>query len=107
MIDKINRLSDGWFFIGRNMNSLQIEQTILGHIKSWEYFDDVPLAKDNRNVKPTNGVWGRVAILGGINSIMSLSDKPCILQVGTLVVQLFCAENQGTVKIKTWADSLA
>lgn len=107
MIDKINRLSDGWFFIGRNMNSLQIEQTILGHIKSWEYFDDVPLAKDNRNVKPTNGVWGRVAILGGINSIMSLSDKPCVLQVGTLVVQLFCAENQGTVKIKTWADSLA
>ena len=34
------------------MNSFHIEQTLLTHIKAWEHFDDVPLAKENRNFKP-------------------------------------------------------
>lgn len=90
------------------MNSLEIEQIILTHIATWQHFDPKRLARDNRNIAPLkDGVWGRVSILGGINAIASLSDEPCVLQVGTLVVQLFCAKNQGTVKIKTWADSLA
>lgn len=90
------------------MNSLEIEQIILTHIATWQHFDPKRLARDNRNIaSPKDGVWGRVSILGGINAITSLSDEPCVLQVGTLVVQLFCRENQGTVKIKTWADSLA
>ena len=89
------------------MNSLEIEQIILTHIATWQHFDPKRLARDNRNTSPKDGVWGRVSILGGINAIASLSDEPCVLQVGTLVVQLFCAKNQGTVKIKTWADSLA
>lgn len=90
------------------MNSLEIEQIILTHIATWQHFNPNRLAQDNRNIAPPkDGVWGRVSILGGINAITSLSDEPCVLQVGTLVIQLFCAENQGTVKIKTWADSLA
>lgn len=90
------------------MNSLEIEKTLLNHIATWQYFDPKRLARDNRNLTaPTDGVWGRVSILGGINSIASVNDTPCIVQVGTLVVQLFCQENQGTVAIKTWADSLA
>lgn len=89
------------------MNSLEIEQIILNHIATWQHFDPKRLARDNRNTSPKDGVWGRVSILGGINAIASLSDEPCVLQVGTLVVQLFCTENQGTVKIKTWADGLA
>lgn len=90
------------------MNSLEIEQIILNHVVTWQYFDPKRLAKDNRNIAPPkDGVWGRVSILGGVNNITSLSDEPCVLQVGTLIVQLFCQENQGTVQIKTWADSLA
>lgn len=90
------------------MNSLEIEQIILTHIATWQHFNPKRLARDNRNIAlPKDGLWGRVSILGGINAITSLSDEPCVLQVGTLVVQLFCQENQGTVKIKTWADSLA
>ena len=34
------------------MDTAHIEQTLLTHIKSWEHFDDVPLAKENRNFKP-------------------------------------------------------
>lgn len=90
------------------MNSLQIEQIILAHIATWQYFDPKRLARDNRNITPPkDGIWGRVSVLGGVNTIASLSDTPCILQAGVLVIQLFCSENQGTVKIKTWADSLA
>ena len=66
------------------------------------------MGKDNKNFKPPkNGVWGRVTVLGGINAITSLSDEPCVLEVGTLIVQLFTSENSGTVAIKTQADSLA
>lgn len=108
MIDKTNRPSpDERFFIGRNMNSFHIEQTLLTHIKAWDYFDDVPLAKENRNFKPPDGIWGRVTILGGVNQVRSISDKPDIMQQGTLVIQLFCPQDLGTVAIKQKADSLA
>lgn len=104
----MNRLSnDRRFFIGRNMNSFHIEQTLLTHIKSWEHFDDIPLAKENRNFKPPDGIWGRVTILGGINQVRSISNTPNILQQGTLVIQLFCPQDLGTVAIKQKADSLA
>lgn len=89
------------------MNSFHIEQTLLTHIKAWEHFDDVPLAKENRNFKPPDGIWGRVTILGGINQVRSISNTPNILQQGTLVIQLFCPQDLGTVKIKIWSDSLA
>lgn len=104
----MNRLSnDRRFFIGRNMNSFHIEQTLLTHIKAWDYFDDVPLSKENRNFKPPDGIWGRVTILGGVNQVRSISNTPDILQQGTLVIQLFCPQDLGTVAIKQKADSLA
>ena len=106
----MNRLSsDRRFFIGRNMNSFHIEQTLLTHIKSWEHFDNVPLplARENRNFKPPDGIWGRVTILGGVNQVRSISNTPNILQQGTLVIQLFCPQDLGTVAIKQKADSLA
>ena len=90
------------------MNSVTIEQLILSHIKRWEHFNPALMGKDNTNFKPPkNGVWGRVTVLGGINHINSMSDEPCVLEVGTLIVQLFTSENSGTVAIKTQADSLA
>lgn len=52
------------------MNSFHIEQTLLTHIKSWEHFDDIPLAKENRNFKPPDGIWGdksRQALKSAIN----------------------------------------
>lgn len=65
------------------------------------------LARENRNFKPPKSLWGRVTILGGVNTICSVSDEPCILQQGTLVIQLFAPENVGTAEIKHKADSLA
>lgn len=90
------------------MNSTTIEQLILSHIAMWEHFNPALMGKDNVNFKPPKkGVWGRVTVLGGINHINSMSDEPCVLEVGTLVVQLFTDENSGTFAIKTHADSLA
>ncbi|MPW46779.1 phage tail terminator-like protein [Moraxella catarrhalis] len=89
------------------MNTAQIEQTLLAHIQKWEHFNTVVLARENRNFKPPKSLWGRVTILGGVNTIRSVSDEPCILQQGTLVIQLFAPENVGTAEIKHKADSLA
>ena len=90
------------------MNSVTIERLILSHIERWEHFNPTLMGRDNRNFKPPkNGVWGRVTVLGGINHINSMSDEPCVLEVGTLTVQSLDRENSGTVAIKTQADSLA
>lgn len=90
------------------MNSLYIEQLILQRISQWEHFDPKRLARENRNfTPPKDGVWGHVTVLGGVNNIASIGNEPCIMQVGTLIVQLFCRENTGTVELKRHADSLA
>lgn len=90
------------------MNSTTIERLILSHIARWEHFDPALMGKDNVNFKPPKkGVWGRVTVLGGINHINSVSDEPCVREVGTLIVQLFDRENTGTAEIKRHADSLS
>lgn len=90
------------------MNTLKIEQLILQRISQWEHFDPKRLARENRNfTPPKDGVWGHVTVLGGINNIASIGNEPCIVQVGTVIVQLFCRENTGTVELKRHADSLA
>ena len=90
------------------MNSAKIENLILSRIKEWQHFDDKRIERTNRKcVVPETGVWSRVTIKGGINSIGSLSDKPCIKEVGTVIVQLFGRIGCGTHAIKTQADSLA
>ena len=90
------------------MNSETNEQHILSQNKRGEHVNTAPMGKDNMNFRPPKkGIWGRVTVLGGINHINSVSDEPCVLEVGTLIVQLFTAENSGTVAIKTQADSLA
>ena len=90
------------------MNSAKIENLILSRIKEWQHFDDKRIVRANRKcVVPETGVWSRVTIKGGINSIASLSDKPCIKEVGTVIVQLFERIGSGTGEIKKQADSLA
>ena len=92
--------SDRRFLLDKTMNSFHIEQTLLTHIKSWEHFDDIPLAKENRNFKPLMAFGAGVTILGGVNQVRSISNTPNILQQGTLVIQLFCPQDLGTVAIK-------
>ena len=90
------------------MNSVKIENLILSRIQSWQHFDDKRIERTNRKcIVPKTGVWSRVTIKGGINSIGSLSDKPCIKEVGTVIVQLFDRIGCGTKTIKAQADSLA
>ena len=90
------------------MNSAKIENLVLSRMQAWQHFDDKRIARSNRKCGvPSDGVWSRVTIKGGINHIHSMSDKPCILQVGTVIVQLFDRIGSGTQAIKTRADSLA
>ena len=90
------------------MNSQLIENLILSRMQAWQHFDDKRIERTNRKCAvPKTGVWSRVTIKGGINQIHSMSDKPCILQVGTVIVQLFDRIGNGTQAIKTRADSLA
>lgn len=90
------------------MNSLEIERLIMSHFVKWEHFNQTRTARANRNfTPPKSGIWYRITILGGINHIASISDAPCVREVGTLIVQLFDGENLGTKDIKSQADSLA
>lgn len=90
------------------MNSLEIEKQIMTHLTKWEYFNKERTARPNRNfTPPKTGVWIRVSVVGGINHITCMNDKPCVREVGTLIIQLFDHENTGTAELKRHADSLA
>ncbi|WFF39291.1 DUF4128 domain-containing protein [Moraxella nasibovis] len=90
------------------MNSVDIENKVLKHLTAWEHFDKTRFFRSNRKFEPpNNGIWQVVSIVGGINRIQSMSDKPCILQLGTVIVQVFAHIGLGTQGIKMQADSLA
>lgn len=89
------------------MNSLDIERRILRHFADWQYFDQATTARDNRNFTPPDGIWCRITIQGGINTIGCISTRPHTRQAGQVVVQLFDKENRGTKDLKMRADSLA
>lgn len=90
------------------MNSLEIERLVMSHFVKWEHFNQAHTARANRNfTPPKSGIWYRISILGGINHIASLSDTPCVREVGTLIVQIFDNDGGGTKNIKQMADSLA
>ena len=90
------------------MNSAKIENLILSRVQELQHFDDKRIVRENRKFEvPSAGVWSRVTIKGGINSIASMSDKPCIKEVGMVIIQLFERIGCGTKTIKEQADSLA
>ena len=49
----------------------------------------------------------RPTVLGGVNFMSGMSDKPCSREVGTVIVQCFDREGQGTGNLKRFADALA
>lgn len=90
------------------MNSVTIENLILSRMQAWQYFDVKRIARMNRKFEvPSTGIWSRVTIKGGINSIACMSDRPHIKEVGTVIIQLFERIGNGTGEIKKQADSLA
>lgn len=90
------------------MNSQQIENLILLRLRAWQEFDPKRAVRANLKFEtPTDGIWLRVTIKGGINQLHGMNTKPCVLQVGTVIIQLFDRIGNGTKAIKTRADSLA
>lgn len=90
------------------MHSLEIEKSIIQHLMTWQYFKKEHTARLNRNfIPPKTGVWIRPTVLGGVNHIACMNEKPHIREVGTLIIQVFDRENAGTADLKRQADSLA
>lgn len=89
------------------MNSVEIERKILTRISEWEHFKQSEWARPNSNFTPSSNIWYRVSILPSSSKMVGMSDHPCTRETGICVIQIFGAENEGTKKIKTMADSLS
>lgn len=90
------------------MNTLNIERLIIQHLMTWPQFDKSRTARNNINfTPPADGVWIWVSIQGGINMIASITDRPCIREVGQVSIEVFDRLNVGTGAAKQVADSLA
>lgn len=90
------------------MNSLTIEKIIMSHLLTLPNFDKSKVARVNHNfTPPVTGVWYRVNIIGGVNVVACINEKPCTREIGTLIIQVFDRENTGTAKIKQACDELA
>ena len=90
------------------MHSIEIEKLIIARLLTWQYFDKSRTARPNVNFKPPHaGFFIRPTILGGINFMSGMADKPCTREVGTVIVQCFDREGQGTGNLKRFTDALA
>ena len=90
------------------MHSIEIEKLINARLLALPNLDLKRVAWVNKNFKPpTTGFFIRPTILGGINFMSGMSDKPCLRENGTFIIQVFCRENEGTGNAKVYADSLA
>lgn len=90
------------------MNTLTIENIVMRHLMTWSQFDKSRTARNNMNfTPPADGVWLWVSIQGGINMIASISDSPCIREIGQVSIEVFDRLNVGTGAAKRVADSLA
>ncbi|WP_394261481.1 phage tail terminator-like protein [Moraxella boevrei] len=89
------------------MNGLTIEKIIMSHLLTLPNFDKSKVARVNHNfTPPVTGVWYRVNITGGVNTVACINDTPCTREIGTLIIQVFDRENTGTAKIKQACDEL-
>lgn len=89
------------------MNSLDIEKRFMQYFVLWQHYTKDRTARVNRQfTPPSDGVWWRVTFIGGINQFACMAQRPCVREVGQVVVQFFVAENAGTAEIKRLADSL-
>lgn len=90
------------------MNSLTIEKIIMSHLLTLPNFDKTKVARVNHNfTPPPTGIWYRVNIVGGVNVVACINEKPCTREIGTLILQVFDRENNGTAKLKQACDELA
>lgn len=90
------------------MHSIEIEKLINARLLALPNLDLKRVAWVNQNFTiPKAGLWIRPTVLGGINFMSGMSDKPCSREVGTVIVQCFDREGQGTGNLKRFADALA
>ena len=90
------------------MHSIEIEKLINTRLLALPNLDLKRVAWVNQNFTiPTTGLWIRPTVLGGINFMSGMADKPCLRENGTFIIQVFCRENEGTGNLKRFADALA
>ena len=90
------------------MHSIEIEKLINARLLALPNLDLKRVAWVNQNfTPPITGFFIRPTILGGINFMSGMSDKPCLRENGTFIIQCFDREGQGTGNLKRFADALA
>ena len=90
------------------MHSIEIEKLINTRLLALPNLDLKRVAWVNQNFKPPHtGLWIRPTVLGGINFMSGMADKPCLRENGTFIIQCFDREGQGTGNLKRFADALA
>ena len=90
------------------MHSIEIEKLINTRLLALPNLDLKRVAWVNQNFKPPHaGLWIRPTVLGGINFMSGMADKPCLRENGTFIIQCFDREGQGTGNLKRFADTLA
>ena len=60
------------------MHSIEIEKLIMAKLATFPDFSKSRIARPNTNfTPPATGLWIRPTVLGGINFMSGMSDKPC------------------------------
>ncbi|WP_019518984.1 hypothetical protein [Faucicola boevrei] len=82
------------------MNSLTIEKIIMSHLLTLPNFDKSKVARVNHNfTPPVTGVWYRVNITGGVNTVACINDTPCTREIGTLIIQYLAVKIQARQRL--------
>lgn len=89
------------------MNNIDIEKRFMQRFMTWGSFNERRTTRANLNyTPPKEGYWCRVNIQAGLNMQNGVYTKPCTLETGLVIIQLFTPENKGTKAAKELADSL-
>lgn len=89
------------------MHNLEIEKLVMQRLITFAAFDKTRMARVNVNfTPPTTGIWIRPSILPTSSKMTGMSNKPCIREIGFVVIEVFDRENVGTGALKDYVDKL-
>lgn len=86
----------------------QTRQAIIARMQGFTGIDQARIQYPNApNFKvPENGLWCRLAIVGGSSFISGIADKPCTRRTGNIMIQCFDRVNTGEKAITELSDAL-
>ncbi|WP_322976603.1 phage tail terminator-like protein [Acinetobacter pittii] len=86
----------------------QTRQAIIEHMQAFTGIGQERIQYPNApefNV-PKDGVWCRLAIVGGPSFISGIADKPCTRRTGNIMIQCFARHRSGVKGVTELSDAL-